>query len=60
MTELKDIIGYLKVVNQVPTKPPRTFEESMVIYLDNNNSPTIKRLYIFARGINKWYYIDMV
>jgi len=56
---IENLKGYVKVVDQIPSKAPRTYHESMQIYLDNFNSPTTKRLYIYARDAKQWLYIDL-
>ena len=59
MNRIEDIMGYVKVVNQIPTQAPKTYYDSILIYLDNYTSPTTKRLYIFAREAKTWYYINL-
>jgi len=54
-----NLLGNLKVQTSIPSGQPKTFADSMVIYLDSVTSPTTKRLYVFSRDNATWYYMTL-
>lgn len=54
-----NLLGNLKVQTGIPSGQPKTFADSMLIYVDSISSPTTKRLYVFSRETDAWYYITL-
>lgn len=51
-THIRNITGFMEVVDAVPTEPPRTFWEQIKIY---ENGAT-KRLYVYNYVAKAWRY----
>lgn len=54
-----NLLGNLKVQTSIPSSQPKTFADSMLIYVDSVTSPSTKRLYVFARETGDWYYMTL-
>lgn len=51
--------GFLDTVNTIPTQAPRTFNESIRVYVDSYTSPTVRRLYIYSPKLKDWLYTTL-
>ena len=54
-----NILGELKHTTTTPSGRPKTFADGAVIYLNSVSSPTTKRLYLYCRATNSWYYVAL-
>jgi hypothetical protein len=51
--------GYVKTVTTIPTYMPRTFDQSIKLYMNDLATPTTKRLYIYSFEAGIWNYIAL-
>lgn len=50
----------LRTVTTAPTGIPKTFGDQFVLYVDDIDTPTVRRLYVYiADGVNAWKYLDL-
>ena len=56
---LLNLQGFLDTINVIPVDAPRTFRESIKIYVDSYTSPTVRRLYIYSPKLKDWLYVAL-
>lgn len=59
--ELNKLTGRrLRTVTTIPTGAPKTYGDQFVLYVDDKDTPTVKRLYVYiADGVNAWEYAEL-
>jgi len=55
-----DLVGRFRVTTTIPDYVPKTVSQQCLIYVDDLDTPTVQRLYIYiSEGVNTWKYLDL-
>ena len=56
---LMNLTGYIQTVTTAPSFTPKNFYDSIKIYIDDLDTPTDKRLYIYSFEAGIWNYVSL-
>lgn len=56
---LFDIFGMIETVTTIPTGEPTDLYGQVKIYIDDLDSPSTKRLYIYSTEASIWNYVSL-
>lgn len=57
--DINNLNNFIETVTIIPTSKPRYFWEQFKIYIDDLDSPTTKRLYIYSNKAQIWNYVTL-
>lgn len=55
----QNLLGNLVTTTNTPTRAPRKMSESMKIYVNSIATPTVKRLYVYSKECDTWFYVAL-
>lgn len=55
----QNLLGNLVTTTNTPTRAPRKISEGVKIYVNSISSPTVKRLYVYSRECDAWFYVNL-
>ena len=57
--DINNLNNFIETVTTIPTSKPRYFWEQFKIYINDLETPTTKRLYIYSNKAKIWNYVTL-